>query len=186
MKLWKTFLPLAVVALALAGTASAADPTAARRIALLAPRGVCPDPEMSAPARAQIKAMLCYHAYARRRLGVRQLRPVAPLDRSSALKARWIVGCRAFTHTPCGRSFITAFRDVDYIHGNWVVGENLAWGSGSRGTVRALFDAWLHSPPHREAIIRSDWREIGISLIRVPRIFGQAEVALWVSNFGAH
>jgi uncharacterized protein YkwD len=162
-----------------AGSASASDQ-------LLAPTRFCPDPASSAPARVQVSAMLCYHAYARRRLGLAPLRLSGALDRSAGLKTRWIIACRAFSHTACGRSFTSAFSAVDYLYGDWVVGENLAWGSGFPGTVRNTFDRWLHSPEHREDIIRPDWRDIGMAFVHVVRLFGFPDVTVWAVHFGRH
>jgi uncharacterized protein YkwD len=167
----------ASLSLAVAPNASAGDP-------LLAPDRVCPDPALSAPARPQIAAMLCYHAYARRRLGVPVLRSSAPLNRSAALKMHWIVACRDFAHTPCGHPFVLAFSSVNYTRGNWRAGENLAWGSGAIGRVREIFDRWLQSPAHRQNISRPDWREIGVSFVHTIRLFGWENVTVWVTHFG--
>ena len=36
-----------------------------------------------------------------------------------------------------------------------VAGENLAWGTGSQGTARAIVAAWLASPEHRANLLRT-------------------------------
>lgn len=180
----RTKRTLAVVLLGLCAAAGTATKASARD-PLLAPARACPDPAVSAAARTQIDAMLCYHAYARRRLGLRVLRGAPPLYRSAGLKLRWIVVCRAFSHTPCNRPFVSAFSTVNYTQGNWSAGENLAWGSGPRGSVRAMFDMWLHSAGHRENIMRPEWRSIGISRLHAVNLFGQPEVTLWVVHFGS-
>jgi uncharacterized protein YkwD len=41
------------------------------------------------------------------------------------------------------------------------VGENVAWGYRSAGTV---FDAWMNSPGHRANILRPEFTEIGIGI----------------------
>jgi uncharacterized protein YkwD len=168
---------LAAAALAVSPKASAGS--------LLAPDHFCPNPALSAPARTQIDAMLCYHAYARRRLGVRGLHRVAPLYRSAGLKAQWISMCRTFTHNPCGRPFESAFSSANYAQGSRAFGENLAWGSGSRGRAREMFEIWLHSPGHRENISSPEWREIGVALLHSIHLFGSENVTLWVVHFGS-
>jgi uncharacterized protein YkwD len=177
---------LAIVVSSAVAFPLAISPSASARDPLLAPAGVCPDPALSAPAQTQISAMLCYHQYARRESGLRILRTALPLYRSAAMKMRWIVACGRFTHTPCGRPFASAFSSANYTRGDWHVGENLAWGAGSRGRVREMFDLWLHSPPHRENISRPGWREIGISLVHALRLFGWSDVSLWIVHFGSH
>jgi uncharacterized protein YkwD len=169
----------AVLALAVAPDASARD-------RLLAPEHVCPNPALSAPAQAQIEAMLCYHTYARRRVGVPVLHSALPLNRSATLKAHWIFACRQFAHTPCGRPFTSAFGNVNYIQGTWSVGENLGWGSGSLARVRDMFVAWLNSPGHRLNIVRPGWHEIGLARVHVIHLFGYDDVTLWVTHFGSH
>jgi hypothetical protein len=172
---------------ACAALALTSSPNAGASDRLLAPARFCPNPALSAPEHAQIDAMLCYHTYARRRMGVRVLRSVLPLYRSAALKARWILTCRRFTHAPCGHPFTSAFGDVRYTQGpTWSVGENLGVGSGSPARVREIFAAWLNSPEHRLNIVRPGWSEIGLARVHAFHLFGYDEVTLWVAHFGAH
>jgi uncharacterized protein YkwD len=171
-------LGVTALALAVSSKAHAGD-------LLLAPEPICPNPALSAPTSVQVKAMVCYHRYARRRARLRDLRASARLFRSAALKAQWITACRGFTHTPCGRSLVTAFNDVGYTHGTWAIGENLGWGSGPLAGVREMFSAWLRSPEHRRNILRPGWRDIGLARIHVIHLFGNDDVALWVVHFGS-
>ena len=46
------------------------------------------------------------------------------------------------------------------------VGENLAWGTGSRGTAAGIVRAWLASPEHRANLLRPGFRRIGLGEIR--------------------
>lgn len=46
--------------------------------------------------------------------------------------------------------------------GGWEIGENIAWGSSSLGTPRALVTAWMNSPHHRDNVLDGGFREIGI------------------------
>jgi uncharacterized protein YkwD len=176
---------LLFVLVVLCAGASGVASNAFARDPLLAPARACPNPAVSASERMQIDAMLCYHDYARRHLGLPVLRGAAPLYRSAGLKLRWIVVCRAFSHTPCSRPFVSAFNAVNYTRGNWRAGENLAWGSGSTGGVRTVFEMWLHSPGHRENITRPEWRSIGMSRLHAVNLFGQPDVTLWVVHFGS-
>lgn len=43
-----------------------------------------------------------------------------------------------------------------------LAGENLAWGSGDRGTALAIVDAWLASPEHRENLLRPSFTRVGV------------------------
>lgn len=47
---------------------------------------------------------------------------------------------------------------------NWSIGENLAWGTGSRSTPRATVTAWLESPGHRRVLLTSAYRQVGLAV----------------------
>lgn len=38
-------------------------------------------------------------------------------------------------------------------------------GTGERATTRAIVDAWMHSPPHRANLLRSDLRLAGFGVV---------------------
>lgn len=165
------------VLLVVAPTASARDP-------LLAPELRCPDPALSAPVRVQLEAMLCFHNYARTKVGRSVLRSNAELIRSARLKGVWIRACGQFSHTACGRSLRSPFSRVGYLRGSWLVGENLGAGWGSVGGVRKMFALWLESPGHRQNLLRSGWHDIGIARRAGVHLLGHANVTLWVVHFG--
>jgi uncharacterized protein YkwD len=182
-RVFKPGLPVLVIlaALAFSGASNARE-----RDPLLAPLGRCSDPAASDPAAVQQDAMLCLHAFARRQAHVAPVEPAARLVRSARIKTGWIRSCRSFSHTPCGRSFTSAFRAADYLtHGDWTVGENLAWGEGLAGSPRSIFVAWLNSSEHRRNIVDSNWHEVGITRVRAGRLFDHANVTLWVVEFGS-
>ncbi len=55
-------------------------------------------------------------------------------------------------------------RETGYIAAScWRAGENLAWGVGEEGTVRAIFRAWMRSPLHRRNIL-GGYSQIGIGV----------------------
>jgi uncharacterized protein YkwD len=128
--------------------------------------------------------MLCLVNDLRRDHGLRQLRRSAKLDRAAQLKASAIVRCGQFSHTPCGRSLASTFREAGYAVGSsWVVGENLAWGTGARGSARRIFAALLRSGSHRANFLRAGWEDVGIALRR-GSMFGLRAANLWVIGFG--
>ncbi len=67
----------------------------------------------------------------------------------------------------------------------WRVGENIAWGVGDYGTVRAIFNAWLHSPEHREPTSSAATSRVGVGL-RVGGLEGRSDAHVWVQHFGSH
>jgi uncharacterized protein YkwD len=47
---------------------------------------------------------------------------------------------------------------------SYTVGENLAYGFGSRATAARTVAAWMHSPPHRANILTRAFRDGGVGL----------------------
>jgi uncharacterized protein YkwD len=165
-------------ALALSG-----NPAALR--ALAAPTDSCvgqDDP--NAPVVVQEAAMECMVNFARQEAGVPRLLDSRKLDRSSDSKAVDILRCDQFSHEACGRDFLYWFRRSGFLGGScWWAGENLAWGTGSLGSARAVIKAWLHSPPHRANILGAEYDHFGISL-RVGGLSSSSNAHLWVNHFG--
>jgi uncharacterized protein YkwD len=44
-----------------------------------------------------------------------------------------------------------------------VFGENLAWGTGSRGSAEAMVSQWLASPAHRANLLRRGFARVGVA-----------------------
>ena len=88
--------------------------------------------------------MLCLTNQARHRRGLGKLDDIAKLNRSAGRKSRDIIRCDSFSHEACGRDFTFWMQRVGYIPAPcWRAGENIAWGTGSYGTVRSIFNAWV-------------------------------------------
>jgi|SRR5690242_12116231 uncharacterized protein YkwD len=47
-----------------------------------------------------------------------------------------------------------------------MLGENLAWGSGSYSGARAIVHMWLLSPEHRANLLRPGFRRVGLGIAR--------------------
>lgn len=150
----------------------------------LAPPSACPGQEDAAASPAtKLAAMHCLVNWARRNRGLRPLADRRLLDRSSRLRALAIRRCRHFSHTPCGQPFMRVFARVGYPR-SAAVGENLFWGGGTFGTPRSAFQSWLGSPGHRHIVFMRRWRALGIGVANARRLFGAAQVSVWVAQFG--
>jgi uncharacterized protein YkwD len=42
--------------------------------------------------------------------------------------------------------------------------QNIGWGTGSFATPAGMVSAWMHSPPHRRALLRRSFREAGVGV----------------------
>ena len=152
---------------------------------LIAPTASCPNQEaLDAPPPVQERAMLCMANYARAASGEAALEEAEPLVESARDKARDILDCDSFSHTACGREFSYWMRETGYMSAScWRVGENLAWGAGEYGSVRAIFRAWMRSPEHRANIL-GDYSQTGIDL-RGGTLDGTAGTRVWAQHFGS-
>jgi uncharacterized protein YkwD len=178
------FLLAAAAAVLVLSVASA--PAHAAYENLLAPTDRCaPQTDRSASVDAQALAMRCMINYARRAAGVSPLLGTnARLMTSADRKAADILTCQQFSHTACGRPFTHWMSQTGYATGCYGAGENLAWGSGSYGTVRSIMSGWLNSDGHRGNILDRGFREHGVAL-RVGTMSGYPGAAVWVHQLGS-
>lgn len=120
-----------------------------------------------ASKRALVRATLCVLNAERARHRLRPLRLNRKLSAAARRHSRAMARGRFFSHSsPGGASFLDRIRATGYLAGarSWAVGENIAYGSGSRSSPRAIGTAWMNSPPHRANILSSSFRQIGIGL----------------------
>ena len=47
-----------------------------------------------------------------------------------------------------------------------LVGEDIAWGSGSYGTPQGLVSLWMHSPTHRHIILMPSLHRLGLGIAK--------------------
>jgi uncharacterized protein YkwD len=69
----------------------------------------------------------------------------------------------------------------------WSAGENLLWSSTTI-SPSAVVEKWQQSPPHRSVLLAPEWRELGISVVRVddaPGSFGGLDATIVTADFGA-
>jgi len=183
---------VALLSLACAGVASAAKSTvhgSSRSFSFsggeVAPASTCPGQTATNLSVAQqVGVMLCMTNYARASHGMARLSPSNQLGRAAERKSADIVGCDEFSHEACGHPFQFWIQRYGYLKGCWRAAENIAWGTGTEGTVGSIFTAWLESPEHHANIL-GPYREIGIGL-RVGGVEGYAGAAVWTQDFGSH
>lgn len=139
--------------------------------------------------RAVRSATLCLLNRERRKRGMRGLRHNRRLATAATRHARDMARRRYFAHDSLdGRDFVTRIIRARYVRsrrGGWTLGENLAWGAGSRATPREIVRAWMNSPGHRRNILNRRYREIGFGLVRRAPARGHSRAATYVTEFGA-
>jgi len=134
----------------------------------------------NAPFEAQERAMLCLVNHARVTRGLPPLKATLSLIEAADRKSRDILRCDEFSHEACDREF--TFWMTRFGYRGCSAGENIAWGSGGLGTPRSIFQAWMHSPGHRENIL-GPYEETGIGL-QTGKLEGYGGAHVWTQEFG--
>jgi len=101
--------------------------------------------------------------------GCGPLRMHAGLARSAARQARLLLADGELDHdagSPMAERLHRAAPSA------LMLGEDLAWGTGSDAQPEAIVQAWMDSPPHRKNLLTPGWREL--CLRRVARRFGSS------------
>lgn len=133
-------------------------------------------------------ATLCLINAERRKRGLRPLRHNARLAKAASRHARDMTRRKYFSHTSRGGStFVDRILKARYVRsrrGRWVLGENLAWGSGRYATPASIVRSWMRSPGHRRNILDRRFRDIGIALVRRAPRRGHHHAATYVTEFG--
>lgn len=140
-------------------------------------------------SRAQLtRATLCLLNRVRSRRGLGRLRMNDRLSLAAERHSRDMVRRGYFSHDSLGGgSFVDRIRRTGYLSSarSWYVAENLAWGSGSRGTPEQILNAWMKSPGHRANILSGRFREVGIGVSEGAPVRVGGAAATYTTNFGA-
>lgn len=138
--------------------------------------------------RAIADTILCVQNRVRAERALPPLKANARLALAAARHTRDMVLGGAFDHVGAdGATLVDRVVDAKYVKrfDGWMLGENLAWATGSLSTPQALVDAWLASSEHRSNLLSKDYRDVGIGVrLGVPGggVAGGATVTV---DFGA-
>ena len=131
----------------------------------------CADADMQ-PTTANLghesEVIFCLMNAMRANAGLPALRQQDQLAQASVEHSGDMVANKYFAHDSLdGRDVVARLKQAAYIPttGSWVIGENLAWGAGALATPKALVNAWMNSPPHRENLLASDFQEVGMGVV---------------------
>jgi uncharacterized protein YkwD len=114
-------------------------------------------------ARASIR---CFLNRERKQRGIGKLDNDRRLQRAAQKHTEVMVNKGCFSHECPGEASLEArLRSVDYLIGGlirWTFGENIAYGTDSYGTPKAMVKAWMKSPPHRANILNPAFKDVGV------------------------
>jgi uncharacterized protein YkwD len=110
------------------------------------------------------------------------------LDQAASGMASLMVSEHFFSHeTPDGKNVVDRVEPTGYLpgSGDWVVGENLAWGSGALSTPQAIVNGWMNSAGHKANILAPDYKDIGLAAAMGSPLTTSSGGTVYVNNFGA-
>jgi len=163
-------------------------------VGLVAPAGASAacagaDAQPGQTARTELaRTTVCLLNQERGRRGLSRLSLDRRLSSAARAHTRDMVRRRYFAHVSrSGGDVVDRLNRVGYMRGarRWLVGENLAWGGGSRSTPRQIMRTWMHSPGHRRNILDSRFRELGIGVLAGAPVEAGAVSATYTTTFGA-
>ncbi len=137
---------------------------------------------------AAVKSTVCLINRERSSRRLRRVKLNRRLSIAAARHGRDMVHRDYFSHvSPSGSTFLQRIRLTGYLRQvrSWSAGENLAWGSGDRGTPRSIVRSWMKSPGHRANILNGRFREVGIAVVRGAPGRPSASAATYVNTFGS-
>lgn len=140
-----------------------------------------------APTVRLARAAVCLINHSRTIRGLPRLRINDRLSKAAMWHTHDMVRRNYFAHvSQRGRDVVDRLYGTGYLGGrfSWTVGENLAWGSGWRGTPREIVRAWMNSPSHRRNMLDSRFREIGIGVIAGGPVRTSLAAATYTTTFG--
>jgi uncharacterized protein YkwD len=109
------------------------------------------------------KAIICLVNVQRRAAGAGKVRSNAKLQKAGAAQAADMRKRSYFAHEgPGGPDLVARLRRAGFWPAS--AGENLAAGTGSLSTARAVVDAWMHSDGHRVNMLNKAYKYVGIGI----------------------
>jgi uncharacterized protein YkwD len=151
----------------------------AKKVFLLLGTGICASvlaaPGTASPTRAEASVIGEINRV-RAQHGLVGLRIDLRLERAARAKSVTTLRTGVFAHGDVRR------RLASFGARGPVVGENLAWGTGSRSTAAGIVQGWLASPSHRANLLRPGFRRIGVGRV-VGTFHGYGGAVIVTANF---
>ena len=115
------------------------------------------------------RTTLCMINAQRHRHGLGSLRSHRSLRRAAAHHSDDMVRRDYFSHySPGGSSIQTRIGGSGYLRGarSFVFGEVIGGGTSRGASPKSIVRAWMHSGPHRAAILNGSFKDLGIGVAR--------------------
>ena len=132
-------------------------------------------------------ATLCLMNAERTERGVPALAASGRLRLAAARHSRDMVDRTYFSHvSQSGRTLAGRVKPTGYLRrwNEWMLGENLAYGTQSLATPRSVVQRWMESPGHRANLLDRDFVEAGIGMAPGVPVDGRSGGGTYTSDYG--
>jgi hypothetical protein len=173
-----------LVASRVVGVSPSAGPSTSDKTSDCGPVGL---PARALGLEATRSLTLCLLDEERLRHGLAPLQREVQLDLASQRHSEDMTRRRFFEHvTPEGAAPPARMLAAGYPADNALTGENIAWGEGAKSSPVEIVDMWMHSPGHRENILRPGFTTIGVGVaMDAPRVRSDdLPAATYTTDFG--
>jgi uncharacterized protein YkwD len=136
------------------------------------------------------EAVLCLINHERAEHSLAPLKTNGQLEAAAEDHDAEMIQQNYFAHVaPDGETPVERIKKTGYIANEsvgYVIGENLAWGTYTLATPKAIVEAWIASPGHLANILESRYTETGIGVTpAVPQSLGEGNPgATYAQEFG--
>ncbi|MBA2505651.1 MAG: CAP domain-containing protein [Thermoleophilaceae bacterium] len=134
------------------------------------------------------KATVCLLNQERAAKGLGAVSANGDLSVAADRHAQDMVSKKYFSHdAPGGSDFVDRILRAGYVRPTslgWLLGENLAWGSGALGTPRNIVESWMDSPGHRANVLKGEFENIGVAIVLGAPAAGVQNAATYASEYG--
>ena len=137
--------------------------------------------------RQAAKATLCLLNKKRTARGMSRLHSNRHQLKAARRHSRLMVRKGCFSHEcPGEKDLVGRVTSAGYLpcSCSWMVGENIAWGSGRKSTPRNIVDAWMNSAPHRANILNGQFEDIGVAVKNGSPGGSHHKAATYTTDFG--
>lgn len=133
-------------------------------------------------------ATLCLLNVERAHHGLAPLTAQRNLEKAATGFSKNMVTHQFFDHvSPTGSTLVNRLKKAKYVTAGraWSIGENIAWGTGTKSSPSAIVDAWMHSAGHKANILDRSFKQIGIGIAAGAPVATKVPVgATYTTDFG--
>jgi len=132
------------------------------------------------------KSVVCLVNAERRDRRIPKLERNSRLNRAAKAHADDMVAKKYFSHqSPSGAGLADRVRKSGYLRSDdWLLGENLAWATGTLQSPEVVVAAWMNSPSHRRNILDRKFKDLGLAATYGVPIDNASDGVTYVNDFG--